>query len=206
MAKKILHSPLGDRIRQLRKARKLSQYDLSQRIWGTRDKQSRIANWESGRNEPGFNDLYRLAQALDITPDVFMTDRPVALAAQATISIFGINGNGMKSKGQLPVFWPIKLSAKAFALLVEDNRYAPLMRDGECLLIDPNEIPAKGDVALIKVSGDHPVLASLIDQTDKVRRFKILDSNDVVSLQRSDTTSFLGVVISRVISNRKFMF
>ena len=203
---KRLLSPVGARIREARTAQKLSQAKLSVRIWGDATKQSRIANWETGRNEPGYNDLYRVAQALGVTVDFFLSDRPLNLAQQPAISVFGLGEEGMKSKGHMPLFWPIQVSKKAFGLLIDGDEYAPKIHPGECLLIDPNEIPAIGDIVLIKVSSPNPVLASLVSQTAKDRTFNILGTKNVISLKRSDASSFLGVVISRIISDRKFLF
>lgn len=53
-------------LRKYRKQKKISQAKLAEKLnYGY----TAIGNYESGRNEPSFNDLIRLAEELDVTLD-----------------------------------------------------------------------------------------------------------------------------------------
>jgi len=53
---------LGDRIRRAREQKKLRQSDVGHAVGVTG---SAVSMWESGRNEPGYTELIRLAKVLD---------------------------------------------------------------------------------------------------------------------------------------------
>ena len=61
----------GNRIRQLREARGITQSQLSDRMMVSR---STIANWETGTRLPDLNMLVRLAKCLGVSTDVLMQD------------------------------------------------------------------------------------------------------------------------------------
>jgi len=61
----------GNRIRQLREARGITQSQLSDRMMVSR---STIANWETGTRLPDLNMLVRLAKCLGVSTDVLMED------------------------------------------------------------------------------------------------------------------------------------
>lgn len=56
----------AENLRKFRKIKKYSQAELSRKL---RYGSTTIANYESGRNEPSFRDLIRLAEVLDVTPN-----------------------------------------------------------------------------------------------------------------------------------------
>ena len=56
----------AENLRKFRKIKKYSQAELGRKLhYGSKT----IANYESGRNEPSFRDLIRLAEVLDVTPN-----------------------------------------------------------------------------------------------------------------------------------------
>ena len=56
----------AENLRKFRKIKKYSQAELGRKLHcGS----TTIANYESGRNEPSFRDLIRLAEVLDVTPN-----------------------------------------------------------------------------------------------------------------------------------------
>ena len=56
----------AENLRKFRKNKKYSQAELGRKLhYGS----TTIANYESGRNEPSFRDLIRLAEVLDVTPN-----------------------------------------------------------------------------------------------------------------------------------------
>ena len=64
-----MYATIGDRIRELRKARGLNQDQLAELSSLNR---VTVAKYEAGRVEPGAQALSRLADALDVTTDVLL--------------------------------------------------------------------------------------------------------------------------------------
>lgn len=60
---------IGDRIKNIRKERRLTQDDLSEMISASRQT---ISHWEIGRSEPNVKDIIELAKALDISSDYLL--------------------------------------------------------------------------------------------------------------------------------------
>jgi transcriptional regulator with XRE-family HTH domain len=66
---------LGERIANLRKQKKLSQYDLAERLGFSRGK---LANYEQGSRQPDFDTLKLIADFFDVSIDFLLgrTDEP----------------------------------------------------------------------------------------------------------------------------------
>lgn len=56
----------SERLKELRKEKGISQYDLANDLGIV---QSNIGNWESGRREPNYETVIRLARYFDVTVD-----------------------------------------------------------------------------------------------------------------------------------------
>lgn len=67
----------GERLREAREAKKLSQADLAER---TGLQPSAISHFETGRRAPSFDNLRKLADALEVSTD-YLLGREVAPAA-----------------------------------------------------------------------------------------------------------------------------
>lgn len=204
MATKRLSSDIsiGARIKALRKARNLSQADLSRLLWG-RNKQSRIGNWERGVHAPhSHNDLFRLAQALGVTVDAFFSKDATSIQGSSTIAVFSATEKGMKRQGNLPFFWPADITPEAFAYLVGDDLCAPRIGKGEVLLVDPGIEPAVGNYVLIKGSGPKPLIATFEKWDSRSRFFKNLPDGHLIVLEKREASRLIGTVVSRVIPAR----
>ena len=64
---------LGGRLKMLRKAEKLTQEEAAAAV-GT--KRGNFANWEIERNEPGAEDLQRIAKRFAVSVDYLLTGNP----------------------------------------------------------------------------------------------------------------------------------
>lgn len=66
---------LGERIAELRKRKKLSQYDLAERLGFSRGK---LANYEQGSRQPDFETLKHIADFFEVSIDYLLdrTDDP----------------------------------------------------------------------------------------------------------------------------------
>lgn len=62
----------GKNLAQLRKERKLSQYDLAEKLGFSR---GQVANYEQGTRQPDFDTLQKIADFFDVSIDMLL-DRP----------------------------------------------------------------------------------------------------------------------------------
>jgi HTH-type transcriptional regulator, competence development regulator len=60
---------LGERIAKLRKEKKLSQYDLAERLGFSRGK---LANYEQGSRQPDYDTLEKIADYFEVTTDYLL--------------------------------------------------------------------------------------------------------------------------------------
>ena len=75
----------GERLRELRKARGLNQYELAEAVLGSASRQAEISRWESNRNEPSHIYLVKLAHHLSVSVDELLGIASIFVSsAQAT--------------------------------------------------------------------------------------------------------------------------
>jgi transcriptional regulator with XRE-family HTH domain len=74
---------IGERLRQLRKAKKMTQQDVADRL---KLAKSTISQYENGVNEPDADTLAKLAELLDTTTDYLITGETVSKTVDASIS------------------------------------------------------------------------------------------------------------------------
>ncbi|CAM3900940.1 helix-turn-helix domain-containing protein [Alicyclobacillus pomorum] len=74
---------IGERLRQLRKAKKMTQQDVADRL---KLAKSTISQYENGVNEPDADTLAKLAELLDTTTDYLITGDTVSKGVDASIS------------------------------------------------------------------------------------------------------------------------
>ncbi|GAB4018883.1 hypothetical protein GCM10028773_20090 [Spirosoma koreense] len=62
----MISNPFGQTLKELRKAKGLSQEDLAEKL-GVRSGKQTISNWELGKNEPTLSDIRKIAEVLGTT-------------------------------------------------------------------------------------------------------------------------------------------
>lgn len=75
----------GDRLRQLREARRISQDDLAAVL---QLGESQVTKWENNRNDPSAEMLVKLAQFFEVTVDYLLglSDSPLGVITESDLS------------------------------------------------------------------------------------------------------------------------
>ncbi|MCD0164455.1 helix-turn-helix domain-containing protein [Deinococcus sp. 12RED42] len=64
-----MRDTFGQRIRDLREQRGMSQYDVAEAILGRRDRAGEVSRWENDKNEPSHENLRKLAHFFTCSTD-----------------------------------------------------------------------------------------------------------------------------------------
>jgi len=152
---------VGDRIRLRRKALKLTQKAVAEKISVSH---VAISQWEKEETLPRGENLLRLAEVLGCAPSWLVDgDGPVFTVQTPTQS--GVPflereqiNDWLNEATQVDILRRVpserSYSAAAFALTMWDNALAPQCLRGDLLLIDPDLSPQPGDLVLA-LSGEN---------------------------------------------------
>lgn len=143
----------GNRLTQLRKSHKMSQYDLADKLSFSR---GQIANYEQGQRQPDYDTLQKLADFFDVSTDYLLgrtedpsPTRPLDVEASTTYNIAGKDIN--LTEEELDVLTEMKKHPK-FAAMFHDLATNPekkvktLIKMWEVIKADLEEDDERDDI------------------------------------------------------------
>lgn len=158
---------IGKRIAHARKEAALSQQAVADRFSISR---AAVAQWESGDTHPGMTKLEGLAQVLGVRLEWLATGKGLKRtgASAPTESTEGHRAAPLLpwqaiaswSERAEPAGGPerlmtrLEMSARAFALAIEDESMAPEFAPDDHVIIDPDILPQTGDFVVARSSHD----------------------------------------------------
>ena len=173
---------MGERLRALRKRSGLSQFKLGQKVGADANTVSR---WENDKIEASHNYVVKLADALGTTADYLLgrdaalpesNVRPIrggvvevpVLGAQSSICCGGgydiseIDEEVIRME-LVPEAWLTgpRGDRPFYITYVEGDSMEPTIEDGERVLVNPNQTPMQGEIAVVSWSG-HAMLKGVI--------------------------------------------
>lgn len=161
----------GANIRRLRKQRKLTQDQLGDMVGVSR---STITQWERGWTTPRMGNVQLLAGALGVsTADIIADELPPSNAikpATAKPAYAPLLGRVHAGKAQepdvlqdaIPVPYEIiKRHPQGYFLQVEGDCMDNVYPDGCYILIDPEQRPSNGSIAVVSIDGADYVMRRL---------------------------------------------
>lgn len=174
---------ISDRIREARRAAKLTQDQLAERLGIS---SQAVQQWESGRAKPDLDRLPAVARVLNVAdawlawgmglPERTANDTLLALSnARGGLSVPSVDHAAAAkdfrqavnaSTSQAFVHFPC--SEEAFRIFVWDRSNAPRFKPGDSLIIDPQARPAPGDMVFAAAGlSREPIFGQLsIKRTD----------------------------------------
>jgi SOS-response transcriptional repressor LexA len=175
-------SSIGDRIRAARLAKKLERNELASAIGVSYTTIELIENHKT--EMPRLKNLKRIARVLDVTVEWLQTgnegDRvPVpGIAVKRYIPILswsmitpwvqvGVESLSKDYEDYLPML-NNQGSTKSFALCIEDNTCAPVIKSGDYVVIEPSKEPSDGSIVAIRVSESSGKVRKLVKTADKI--------------------------------------
>ncbi len=217
---------INDRILSRRKLLKLSQLELANRIGITRVS---VGKWESGLNQPKGRYLNDLAAALGVSVDWLLTGKEEGTTGVAESPFPGyrnVEPAVIPQGGRVPILsyvqagnWRemceqatafdgsleyvaagVSVGSCAFGLWVRGNSMEPDFKEGDLLIVDPDEAPKAGDFVIAKNGSEEATFKkyrSRGEYDDGSPRFELVPLNDDHETLSTDQThiSIIGVVV-----------
>ncbi|GAB5990796.1 LexA family protein [Aeromonas veronii] len=217
---------INDRIAARRRAQKMSQDELARRIGITRVS---ISKWESGLNQPKGRYLNDLAAALGVTVEWLLTGEGSAPESSGEPRIPGYHnvepaviyqgkripilsyvqaGNWREMCEQATAFDGNveyvsaggEIGPYGFGLWLRGDSMVPLFKEGDLIIVDPDESPQPGDYVVAKNGSDEATFKKYrprgIDENGQ-EVFELVPLNDDYPTMHSDRQhiQIIGVMV-----------
>ncbi|WP_290437967.1 LexA family protein [Aeromonas caviae] len=206
----------SERIKELRKEHGLTQQKLGELV-GV--KKSSISQWESGEHAPSGDNLVALARVFGVSPHWLSTGKgspelpnvePAEIPQGTRVPILSYVQAGQWREmceqatafdGSLEyVAAGVSVGSCAFGLWVRGNSMEPDFKEGDLLIVDPDEAPKAGDFVIAKNGSEEATFKkyrSRGEYDDGRPRFELVPLNDDHETLSTDQThiAIIGVVV-----------
>lgn len=217
---------INDRISARRRAQKMSQDELAKRIGITRVS---ISKWESGLNQPKGRYLNDLAAALGVTVDWLLTGSggsPESSAEQQIPGYHNVEPAVIYQGTRIPVLSYVQagnwremceqattfdgnveyvsaggeIGPYGFGLWLRGDSMLPLFKEGDLIIVDPDEAPHPGDFVVAKNGSEEATFKKYrprgIDENGQ-EVFELVPLNDDYPTMHSDRQhiQIIGVMV-----------
>ncbi|MBM0511624.1 LexA family protein [Aeromonas hydrophila] len=225
---------INDRISARRRAQKMSQDELAKRIGITRVS---ISKWESGLNQPKGRYLNDLAEALGVTVDWLLTgsgDTPELAEEQPIPGYHNVEPAVMLPGKRIPILSYVQagnwremceqattfdgnvelVSASGeigpfgFGLWLRGDSMLPQFKEGDLIIVDPDEAPQPGDFVVAKNGSNEATFKKYrprgIDENGQ-EVFELVPLNDDYPTMHSDRQhiQIIGVMVEHRIFRKR---
>lgn len=159
--------PLGEKIREARKNKGLSQDDLASKLGVNRVS---ISNYEKGKNNPTHNNLLKLSAILGVQ---LMDECSVITKF---IPLIGLASCGIPKDYNLSNYENIPIDSRLFrdgmyAVEAEGDSMTPKINSGNIVYCSPNENIENGNIVHYTYHGE-----------SGLKKFKVNEDQDIISL------------------------
>lgn len=162
-------SSFGERVREARKARKLSQQALAELVGVSSQS---ISYWESDRNKPEADTLSVLAEMLGVSATYLLTGESSSSSAVGQFMVVRGQGrivpvfsahdvvkNRQKAEESIQTHW--MCGPRSYVVPLWDEANTPIYLVGDHVVFDPDEQPVPGDMVLVATAGGFPIFGRL---------------------------------------------
>ena len=206
----------SERIRELRKKHGLTQQKLGELI-GV--KKSSISQWENDEHSPSGDNLAQLSKVFGVSAHWLSTGKgspelsnvePAVIPQGGRVPILSYvqAGNWREMCEQATAFdgsleyvaAGVSVGSCAFGLWVRGNSMEPDFKEGDLLIVDPDEAPKAGDFVIAKNGSEEATFKkyrSRGEYDDGRPRFELVPLNDDHETLSTDQThiAIIGVVV-----------
>lgn len=217
---------INDRITASRQAQKMSKAELARRIGISH---ASVSKWESGLNQPKGRYLNDLAAALGVTVDWLLSGSggaPESSADQPIPGYHNVEPAVIYQGNRIPVLSYVQagnwremceqattfdgnveyvsvggeIGPYGFGLWLRGNSMLPLFKEGDLIIVDPDEAPQPGDYVVAKNGSDEATFKKYrprgIDENGQ-EVFELVPLNDDYPTMHSDRQhiEIIGVMV-----------
>ena len=148
-------------IAKYRKQKGWSQLQLAEKMSISR---STLSMWETSATEPSFEQIMKLCDLFDITPEQLMTDRVLETNKKIKIPVVG------EIRAGLPTFADENIidyeevpeemvkDGEYFGLKVKGDSMLPRIVEGDVVIVRKQNTADNGDICVVLVNGDSATL------------------------------------------------
>lgn len=199
-------------LKKLRENAGYSQYSFAE-AFGVA--QSTIGNWESGKREPNFDTMQRLADFFGVTIDALLGRESVGGRPSPTqpgsmwIPVLGGVVAGVPIEAVEEILGWEEIDAKTaaqgehFALRVKGDSMAPSLLDGDVVIVRQQPTADTGDIAVVIVNGDEATVKRIKKSPEGLM---LIPSNSAYEpmFYSNDQTAQLPVeILGKVVESRR---
>lgn len=194
-------------LRQLRKARKISQKELADQLHVG---QSAISNWENGTRDMDSATLVTLAKFFDVSTDFLLGTDSLPEDRQSAIHIPVL--------GRVPAGIPIEAvqdildyeeispemaaTGEYFALRVAGDSMAPRMRNGDVVIVRCQSDVTSGDVAVIIINGSDATVKRVLKKENGIVLQPSNPGHEPLFFTQDEIRDLPVIIVGRVVELR----
>ena len=199
---------IGDRIKQLRRSKGMSQQELADK---TGLSKMTIYHIEKGNKQPTAETLSKIANALDVSMDFLMgvedknnNNLPQNAIPAKFIPIVGkvSAGNGILADENIINYLPVPQNKDVdFGLIVEGDSMEPAYNNGDYALVRKQNVLENGDIGVFIINGDDGIIKRFYQFENSIQLVSLNPKYEPIVIPKEKWEEFriVGKVIGKVV-------
>ena len=194
-----------NRIQERRKSLGIKQVDLAKSL---NISQGSMSDYETGRYEPDFATLKKIALLLDTTVDYLLGGPPPSKSAGTKVPVLGDVAAGIPIEAITDIVDYEEIDAamaatgEFFGLRIKGASMEPRMREGDVVIVRKQDSAETGDTVVVLVNGDSATVKKIKYGPDGISLIPTNPSYDVQFYSAADVDRLPVRVIGRVVELR----
>jgi len=209
--------PIGEKLRTIRKAQKLTQTEFGKKI-GLQ--QSYVADLERGRNKPSYDTLIKIMQTFHVNPYWLLSDEekhkdtPVVVADVKGEYKSETKYNALPIVNTVPAGYPDyplddeiryhfyipNVPKNAFGLIVDGASMEPELYTGDIVIVNPNIMELKkGEIGVFRYQGGATIKICMPLPDNKGFLLQARNPRSESYIVTDETCTIIGKVIFKIV-------
>ena len=194
-----------NRIQERRKSLGIKQVDLAKSL---NISQGSMSDYETGRYEPDFTTLKKIAFLLDTTVDYLLGGPPPSKSDGTKVPVLGDVAAGIPIEAITDIVDYEEIDAamattgEFFGLRIKGASMEPRMREGDVVIVRKQDSAETGDTVVVMVNGDSATVKKIKYGPDGISLIPTNPAYDVQFYSAADVERLPVRVIGRVVELR----
>lgn len=194
-----------NRIKTIRTELGIKQVDLAQRL---NIRQNTLSNWETGKSEPDFAMLKKLAQELQTTADYLVGGPPPEKDFRFLVPVLGDVAAGIPIEAITDIVdyeeidTALARTGEFFGLRIKGASMEPRMREGDVVIVRQQDTADTGDTVVVLVNGNSATVKKIKYGQDGITLLPTNPAYDPMFYTAAEVENLPVRVIGRVVELR----